>query len=213
MSEYGGLKLNDEDITLLKFTSKKTEEEIRQIFDEFLEDFPSGKIQPDCVKKLMDSALPEKYTEDLGRHIFHVYDINNDGVIDFKEFMMVYYLLSEGSPEDVLSGVFRMFDRDGDGVISMVDVTHLVTIIYTFLKTENPELETEQFLAQTSFFEFDENGDGRVSKEEFVNSCLADEDFTNKVTNRLVSILTSRPQSISPGRRAGMLCCSSCVLL
>ena len=163
MSEPEGLKLSDEDITLLKFTSKKTEEEIRQIFDEFLEDFPSGKIEPQYVQKLMDHTLPEKYTEDLGKQIFHVYDINNDGVIDFREFMMVYYLLSEGAPEDVFSGVFRMFDKDGNGDISMVEVTHLVTIIFKFLKKENPELETEQFMAQTTFFEFDENGDGRVT--------------------------------------------------
>ncbi len=213
MSELEGLKLSDEDITLLKFTSKKTEEEIRQIFDDFLEDFPSGKIEPQYVQKLMDSTLPEKYTEDLGRQIFHVYDINNDGVIDFREFMMVYYLMSEGAPEDVFSGVFRMFDRDGNGDISMVEVTHLVTIIFTFLKKENPDLETEQFMAQTTFFEFDENGDGRVTKEEFVNSCLAHEDFTNKVTDRLVNILTSRPQSVSPRRRAGVLCCQSCIVL
>ena len=219
MSEQGTLKLSDDDITLLKFTSKKTEEEIRQIFDEFLEDFPSGKIEPNCVQKLMDSTLPEKYTEDLGRHIFHVYDINGDGVIDFKEFMMVYYLMSNGSPEEVLSGVFRMFDGDGNGEISVVEVTILITTILKFLKTKNPELETEQFMAETSFFEFDENGDGRVSEEEFVKSCLANEDFTNKVTNRVVNILTSRPQSTSPRRRAGLqalseaLCCQSCTVL
>ena len=197
MSEQGRIKLSDEDITFLKNTSKKTEEEIKQIFDDFFEDFPSGKVEPNGVKKMMDSALPEKYTEDLGKHIFHVYDINGDGVIDFKEFMMVYYLMSEGSPEDVLSGVFRMFDLDGNGMISVVEVTRLVTTIFTFLKSESPELETEQFVAQTTFFEFDEDGDGRVSREEFVKSCLAHEDFTNKVTNRLVNILTSTPQTTS----------------
>ena len=215
MAEPGGIKLSDEDIDLLKSTSNKTDEEIRQIFDEFLEDFPTGKVEPNGVKKMMDHTLPEKYSDDLGRHIFHVYDINDDGVIDFREFMMVYYLLSEGSPEEVLSGVFRMFDHNRNGSISMVEVTHLVTMIYSFLKTENPELETEQFMAETSFFEFDENGDGRVSKEEFVKSCLDNEDFTNKVTNRVVNILTSRPQSTSPSRRAraGMLCCQSCTVL
>ena len=52
MAEQGNMKLSDEDITLLKSTSKKTDEEIRQIFDEFLEDFPSGKVEPTGVKKL-----------------------------------------------------------------------------------------------------------------------------------------------------------------
>ena len=213
MSEQGSLKLSDEDITLLKFTSGKSDEEIKQMFDDFIEEFPSGKIEPSGVKRMMDSTLPEKYTEDLGSHIFRVYDINSDGVIDFREFMMVYYLLSEGSPEEVLSGVFRMFDNDGDGVISMLEVTKLVNTIFTLLKTDDPELETEQFVAQTTFFEFDDNGDGRVSKEEFVRSCLAHEDFTNKVTNRLVSILTSGTQSNSTRRRARQLVCDSCIVL
>ena len=76
----------------------------------------------------MDSALPEKYTEKLGRHIFNVYDMNSDGVIDFNEFMMAYYLMSEGGPEEVLCGVFRMFDRDGDGVISTLDLLDFLSV-------------------------------------------------------------------------------------
>ena len=61
-----------------------------------------------------------------------VYDTNNDGVIDFTEFMVtfklgfktkvnvffvftqvVFHMVSEGSPEDILTKLFRVFDVNG----------------------------------------------------------------------------------------------------
>ena len=55
----------------------------------------------------------------VSRHMFKIYDTNGDGVIDFKEFMTLYFMMSEGSPEEILSGIFRMFDDNGDGSITV----------------------------------------------------------------------------------------------
>ena len=50
--------------------------------------------------------------------MFKIYDTDGNGVIDFKEFMTLYFMMSEGSPEEILSGIFRMFDDNGDGTIT-----------------------------------------------------------------------------------------------
>ena len=47
-----------------------------------------------------------------------MYDTNGDGYIDFTEFMTIFYIMSEGTPEDVLAGIFRMFDYNSDGTIT-----------------------------------------------------------------------------------------------
>ena len=46
----------------------------------------------------MNSALPQKDAAKMENHVFRIYDENNDGHVDFVEFMVVslvdYYLRS-----------------------------------------------------------------------------------------------------------------------
>ena len=72
-------------------------------------------------------ALPQRDDADkMEKHMFRVYDANDDGYVDFVEFMvriqfweresifsnnqMIFYIMSDGSPEDVLAKIFRVFD-------------------------------------------------------------------------------------------------------
>jgi len=47
-----------------------------------------------------------------------MYDSNGDGHIDFREFMVVLCVMSNGTPEANLKQIFRIFDINGDGCIS-----------------------------------------------------------------------------------------------
>ena len=73
-------------------------------------------------------ALPQRDDADkMEKHMFRVYDANDDGYVDFVEFMvsipswkrkqwifsniqMIFYIMSDGSPEEVLAKIFRVFD-------------------------------------------------------------------------------------------------------
>jgi len=63
-------------------------------------------------------SFPDTDTIKLEKHIFRMYDSNGDGFIDFQEFMIVLYVLSNGTPEANLKQIFRIFDINGDGTIS-----------------------------------------------------------------------------------------------
>jgi len=63
-------------------------------------------------------SFPHTDTDKLEKHIFRMYDSNGDGHIDFREFMIVLYIMSNGSPEANLKQIFRIFDINGDGAIS-----------------------------------------------------------------------------------------------
>ena len=39
-------------------------------------------------------ALQEEQTEKVEDHIFRIYDINNDGIVSFHEFMTVFMILT-----------------------------------------------------------------------------------------------------------------------
>ena len=64
---------------------------------------------------------------------FRVYDTNGDGYIDFTEFMTIFYIMSEGSPEEVLAGIFRMFDYNSDGTITEDWSLTIFTWIYNYI--------------------------------------------------------------------------------
>ena len=53
-------------------------------------------------------------------HIFRIYDSNEDGVIDFHEFMTVFMILTGDEPRSVLEKIFLIFDVDNSGLITKV---------------------------------------------------------------------------------------------
>ena len=72
-------------------------------------------------------ALPRKDAKKMENHLFRLYDTNNDGSIGFTEFMviirrkhifiiieptlqLVYLIMTEGTPQEVLTRIFRVFD-------------------------------------------------------------------------------------------------------
>ena len=52
-------------------------------------------------------CYPGRNLERLEKRIFNMYDENRDGRISFAEFMVVMYVLSNGTPEDNLKQIFR----------------------------------------------------------------------------------------------------------
>ena len=149
-NQNGTPVLRQEDIEALQASSQLTEEQvgdswklctflqiflqIRDAFNNFMKEHPNGKINKAAFAQMMEKAMPDKDAKKMDKHIFRVYDTNNDGVIDFTEFMVrfkiriekqglcfvffafsqvVFHMVSEGSPEDILTKLFRVFDVNG----------------------------------------------------------------------------------------------------
>jgi len=103
--------------------------------------------------------------------------------------LTVFYLYQEGTPQAILQNLFRVFDTSGDGKVSFKEMQKLVKAIYGLLKVEDPKVAAEKFLAESTFYECDDDKDGFVSEEEFIKSCLEDNDsFTTLLTLKLVNL-------------------------
>jgi Ca2+-binding EF-hand superfamily protein len=93
-----------------------------------------------------------------------MYDSNGDGSIDFREFMFVLYIMSNGSPEANLKQIFRVFDINGDGSISQKEMVRIVKDLFHLLNSnDNPDQSSGEDLATTAFKEMDIDLDGQVS--------------------------------------------------
>ncbi|KAG5508099.1 hypothetical protein GH5_07158 [Leishmania sp. Ghana 2012 LV757] len=63
---------------------------------------------------------------DYYSHLFRGYDIDNEGVITFRKFL-IYHLAVVYSTEDLLYVVFNTYDEDGDGFLSLADIKAVIT--------------------------------------------------------------------------------------
>ena len=107
-SKNGKPILRDQDVADLVKTSGMTEKEVRDAFTSFLAEHPNGKMKPKDFRELMSSALPKKDAAKMEKHVFRIYDSNNDGVVDFVEFMVVYTIMAGGTDKEVLAKLFRL---------------------------------------------------------------------------------------------------------
>ena len=152
-SKNGKPVLREEDINALVKTSGLEEAKIREFFNNFVAEHPDGKMKKNDFHTMIEKALPNMDTKKIEKHVFRIYDVDNDGCIDFTEFMMIYFILSEGTPEECLSKIFRVFDVNSDGSITQKEMRTLIKDMYHLFQQDDPNLASQHLLSQTTFAE------------------------------------------------------------
>ena len=150
---------------------------------------------------MMKVCYPSMDVNKLEKHIFRMYDENNDGVIDFKEFMMILYIMSAGTPEENLTQIFRIFDKDNDGTVTEKEMVKLVRDlckVFEMAGRENDEEagECQRLFKQNSkknvalmaFKEMDKDSDGKVTKEEFIAACYKEKSVSNLFALKIIDL-------------------------
>ena len=139
---------------------------------------------------MMKKALPrftEEESEKMEMHIFRIYDKNQNGVIDFHEFMTVFMILTGNEPEEILNRVFRIFDVDSDEVITQEEMLILVSDMHKLIKDDMKD-NTDEDLAINAFLEMDTNNDGEVSRQEFVKAVANQKVFSQFLASKIYNM-------------------------
>lgn len=137
----------------------------------------------------MRKCYPAANLNKLEKHIFRMYDTNNDNHIDFREFMMVLYILSKGTPEQNLEQIFRIFDINNDHEISRSEMKKIVKDLFALLSTKELQtVENDTKMADDAFTEMDVDKDGKVTKEEFIQACLSHEKISSMMALKITDI-------------------------
>merc|ERR1712117_986606 len=121
--------LSEEDKDYIAQNTAATREEIDQQHENFLQKHPDGKISKKDFSVLMRQCYPTADTDKLEKHIFRMYDANNDGKIDFKELQKIvkdlfHLLKKDGDPakeseEFLAETAFKEMDEDRDGKVTI----------------------------------------------------------------------------------------------
>merc|ERR1712025_1326958 len=176
--------MGDNLVKIMEYTNTDKEQVLAQ-YRRFLTWDPKGRISRKSFQSMLSDCLPDMRSDrlaQLSNHIWRVYDINEDGQIDFFEFMTVLHVMSSGSSEDNLRQLFRVFDINSDGSISKDELERIVN---DFEIAANNE---DRGLVNTVFKEMDENNDGVISQEEFVEANLALKKFSTMLTLKVIEI-------------------------
>lgn len=141
-----------------------TSSQITKIYKAFkkIDDDGSGSVDmPEFFK--MINTLDTKFMRILvDKMVFDMVDMDNNGELDFYEFLFASCLVCSFSKKELLQFIFETFDEDNSGIISADELRSLVDAILTM----GSALFPSDFMSVMN--SFDANGDGGIDMKEFV---------------------------------------------
>ena len=193
MGNKGGkVILTEEIVENISRSSGIETHKIRAECQNFLKDHPRGNMNRRDFRKFLKIALPKIDVKKMEENLFRMYDTNMDGIISMQEFLIVYHIFSEGTPEENLSKIFRIFDVDNNGVISKSELRKLVLDMSGIMKrSQNPNLAvTEDDITDSTWLEMDRDRDGSVTRDEFISSVLNHKKFSKLLAMQVIDLFT-----------------------
>ncbi|KAG8327639.1 Neuronal calcium sensor 1 [Homalodisca vitripennis] len=142
----------------------------------FLKDCPNGLLTEQGFIKIYRQFFPQGDPTKFASLVFRVFDENNDGSIEFEEFIRALSVTSRGNLDEKLHWAFRLYDVDNDGFITRDEMYNIVDAIYQMVG-QQPAAEDEntpQKRVDKIFDQMDKNHDDRLTLEEFREGSKAD---------------------------------------
>ncbi|XP_034442040.1 guanylyl cyclase-activating protein 1 [Hippoglossus hippoglossus] len=157
--------------------------ESHQWYRKFMTECPSGLLtfyefkQFFGLRNLSDTS--NAYIETM----FTTFDMNDDGYIDFMEYVAALSLVLKGGVQQKLRWYFKLYDIDGSGCIDREELLQIIKSIRA-INGIPQEMSAEDF-ANMVFIKIDINGDGQLSYDEFIEGVLNDEMLLKTLTESL----------------------------
>ncbi|XP_010281507.1 PREDICTED: guanylyl cyclase-activating protein 1-like [Phaethon lepturus] len=167
-----------------------------QLYKKFMKQCPSGQLTLHEFKKILGlrdiSPEANKYVE----QVFHIFDMNQDGFIDFLEFIAAINLVIRGKIDQKLKWYFKLYDADGNGCIDKKELLSIFMAIQAINGHTN--MSAEEF-TNMIFEKIDVNNDGELTLEEFISAAERDKDLMELITKSFD--LSNVLKVIQSGRR------------
>ncbi|XP_069800461.1 guanylyl cyclase-activating protein 2 isoform X2 [Dendropsophus ebraccatus] len=153
--------------------------ELQEWYKKFVVECPSGTLFMHEFKRFF-GVQDNQEAADYVEHMFRAFDKNGDNTIDFLEYVAALNLVLRGKLEHKLKWTFKVYDRDGNGCIDKTELLEIVESIYNLKKVcrqgqedRIPLLSPEEVVDRI-FQLVDENGDGQLSLDEFIDGARKD---------------------------------------
>lgn len=102
--------------------------EIQEWYKEFRITWPKEILTMKEFKTAYSTIFPIGDAAEFAEHVFRVFDLNGDGLLDFREFMCGFSVVLRGSVEEKLMFSFRIYDVDCNGFISRDEMKQVLSV-------------------------------------------------------------------------------------
>jgi Ca2+-binding EF-hand superfamily protein len=182
-------KLSATDLNEILSSTSFDVDQIKDWHAGFLKECPRGHMRPKQFIQLYSRLYPNGKSKKFCRHVFRLFDADSSGHISFREFILFVSITTCGQLEKKLALAFNLYDVDNSGhirkseIVSLIDAMDELTRPIGSSGVYEGKGTFESKKARTALFEemaddliarLDLNGDGRVSREEFMYGCLRD---------------------------------------
>ncbi|KAM9516391.1 Kv channel-interacting protein 4-like isoform 1-T1 [Guaruba guarouba] len=118
------------------------------------------------------------------RFLFDAFDADHNGALCFQDFVLGLSVLLRGTVQQKLQWAFNLYDINKDGCITKEEMLQIMTSIYDMMgRCTRPAFRDCAPAEHVELFfqKMDRNGDGVVTFEEFLDTCLKDEDILSSM--------------------------------
>ena len=112
-----------------------TQKELSDLHARFREAHPDGLVTESELTRIYQSQFPEgKLMNEFAKLMIKAFDLNNDGSLDYKEFMIALVLVNGMDMEKKLESVFELWDQEKNGAITGEKLLSFYLVIESLMK-------------------------------------------------------------------------------
>lgn len=134
--------------------------EVSKVFTKFDEDIDGKLTRQEMIKGFTNAlGITKKDATDIVSEIFNIIDNDNNGSIEFEEFVRAGLDKEIFCDEEILRFAFDYFDKDGSGQINIDELRQIFCV--------GPNSELAEATLRSCISEIDQNGNGEIDFYEF----------------------------------------------
>uniref|UniRef100_A0AAV2LNH9 EF-hand domain-containing protein n=1 Tax=Knipowitschia caucasica TaxID=637954 RepID=A0AAV2LNH9_KNICA len=157
-----------------------SKKELQILYRGFKNECPSGVVDEETFKNIYSQFFPQGDSSTYAHFLFDAFDTQNNGSVNFEDFVVSLSIILRGSAEDKLSWAFNLYDINKDGCITREEMTDIMNSIYDMMGKHTLPCVRDSDASEhvDSFFKkMDKNKDGVVTIDEFLDTCQQDENI------------------------------------
>ena len=165
-------KMKPKNFSELAEATSFMQEDLVKWYKGFVLAYPNRSLSIEDFKKIYGHHFPFGDASEFAQHVFRQFDLNGDGIIDFREFVIWLSVTIPSTTEDRLKRAFALYDIDGNGFVSKQEMTNIVQSIHKMVGIVDES--NAKRCVDDIFGRMDVNIDGKLSISEFVEGTKED---------------------------------------